>query len=244
MTRVVVKLVLIFVLVYAGVTVWYGRLEDTLRRDMRPRATAVQLQPGRTTKILRRHPDYRIIIKRNIFQAVVGAGPGGNEYLEPTALKLALLGTVSGTKRDARAIIVDEQKNKQNLYKIGDSVQGALIQSIERGKVILQVNGRREVLLLKDRQGSGRPNLRHLPPEPLMKSLRARLTRSGEKRLVPRIQPRRRSSYRLPLSAREKRIQNKRKEVKKAVVPAADNSLPPKSRDDGRATDSGIFSNE
>jgi len=242
--RVVVKLVLIFVLVYAGVTVWYGRLEDTLRQDTRsPETTVQQRQPRQTTKILRQRPDYRIIIERNIFQAVIGAEPGGDEYLEPTALKLSLMGTVSGTKRDARAIIVDEQKKKQDLYKIGDSVQGALIQSIERGKVILQVHGRREVLLLKDRQGGG-PGLRRLPPEPLMRSLRTRLTGSGEERLVPRIQPRRRSSYRLPLSVREERIQEKRGEVKKATVPAADDSLPPESRDDGQATDSGDFSNE
>ncbi len=240
MIRVVVKLVLIFVLVYAGVAVWYGRLEDTLRQDMRSHETVIQRQRGRTTKILRQRPDYRIIIKRNIFQAVIGAEPGGDEYLEPTALKLSLMGTVSGTKRDARAIIVDEQKKKQELYKIGDSVQGALIQSIERGKVILQVHGRREVLLLKERQGGSRPSRsrRQLPPEPLMqKSLRARLT--GEERLVPRIQPRRRSSYRLPLSVREKRS-----EVEKAVVPAKDDSLPPESRDDGQATDSGDFPNE
>ncbi len=237
MIRIVVRLVLIFVLVYAGVTVWYGRLEDTLRRDTRLHETAVQRQPRQATKILQQHPDYRIIIERNIFQAVVGAGPGGDEeYLEPTALKLSLLGTVSGTKRDARAIIVDEQKKKQDLYQIGDSVQGALIQSIERGKVILQVNGRREVLLLKDRQG-GRPDRRQLPPEPLMRSLRARLT--GKDRLVPRIQPRRRSNYRLPLSDRQERG-----EMEKEVAPAKDDSAPPESRDDDPATDSGDFSNE
>ncbi len=239
MIRVVIKLVLIFVLVYAGVAVWYGHLEDTLRKDMRLHEIAVQRQPRKTTKILRQRPDYRIIIERNIFQAVIGPGQGGDEYLEPTALKLSLLGTVSGTKRDARAIIVDEQKKKQDLYKIGDSVQGALIQSIERGKVILQVNGRREVLLLKDRQGGGGPGRRQLPPEPLMRSLRARLTGTGEERLVPRIQPRRRSSYRLPLSVRKERG-----EMEKAAVPAADDSAPPEPRNDGPATDAGEFSNE
>ncbi|VAW40197.1 hypothetical protein MNBD_DELTA04-1636 [hydrothermal vent metagenome] len=239
MIRVVVKLVLIFVLVYAGVTVWYGRLEDTLRQDIRSHETAVQRQPRKTTKILRQRPDYRIIIERNIFQAVIGGEPGGDEHLEPTALKLSLMGTVSGTKRDARAIIVDEQKKKQDLYKIGDSVQGALIQSIERGKVILQVHGRREVLLLKERQGGSRPDRRQLPPEPSMRSLRSRLTGAGEERLVPRIQPRRRSRYRLPLSVREERGG-----VEKAAVPAADDSLPPESRDNGQVPDSGGFSNE
>ncbi|NIA05520.1 MAG: hypothetical protein GWP11_06085 [Proteobacteria bacterium] len=242
MIRVIVKLVLIFVLVYAGVTVWYGRLEDTLRRDTRPHETVIQRQSGRTTKILRQRPDYRIIIKRNIFQAVIGAEPGGDEYLEPTALKLLLMGTVSGTKRDARAIIVDEQKKKQDLYRIGDSVQGALIQSIERGKVILQVHGRREVLLLKERQGGGpgRRQPSEQPPELPMRGLRARLTGAGEERLVPRIQPRRRSSYRRPpLSGREERGG-----VKKAAGPAADDSLPPESRDNGQVPDSGEFSNE
>ena len=45
---------------------------------------------------------------------------------------------------------------------MGSDVQGALIARIERGRVVLQVNGREEILNLKDPEG-GRPRPGGLP---------------------------------------------------------------------------------
>lgn len=160
MLRVIVNLVLLFVLAYAGVTIWYGRLEEKLQVMPETGATAVVQKEEEKTEILRKPDDYTIIVDRNIFQAgiaeaeeeTVAAAP---EELEPTKLKLSLMGTVSGKERDARAIIADDLKKQQDIYQVGDTIQGSLIKAIDRGRVILVVNGADEVLTLADREGGG-----------------------------------------------------------------------------------------
>jgi type II secretory pathway component PulC len=156
--RVAVKLLLIFVLVFAGVKIWYGRLEDRLRVPVAAKESTVTEPEVERTEIARKPDDYTIIVDRNIFQAAitkvekVEAPP---LELTATKLKLSLMGTISGVERDSRAIISDDQKKQQDIYQIGDSIQGALIKTIERGRVVLNVNGADEELLLKDREGGG-----------------------------------------------------------------------------------------
>ena len=140
MVRILIKLLLIFILVYAGVTIWYDRLEEKLMQDSVARAT-FEAPPEKKTEILRKPDDYTIIVKRNIFQAVVEKKEEDVKVeepapLEPTKLKLSLMGTISGTERDARAIISDDAKRQQDIYQVGDSLQGAMIKEIERGKVV------------------------------------------------------------------------------------------------------------
>jgi len=158
--RILVKLVLIFVLVFAAVSIWYSRVEVKLQKDSVSRSQAVVPLSEKKTEILRKPNDYTIIVRRNIFQAVVVKTEKDTkeiqtEILEPTKLKLTLMGTISGSERDARAIISDEVKRKQDIYQVGDSIQGAMIKSVERGKVVLSLNGKDEVLTLKDRKGGG-----------------------------------------------------------------------------------------
>jgi type II secretion system protein C len=158
--RVVVKLLLIFVLVFAGVKIWYGRLEERLQMPAAVTAAKVAEPEVERTEIARKPDDYSIIVDRNIFQAAitktekVETSPVPAE-LAATKLKLSLMGTISGVERDSRAIISDDQKKQQDIYQIGDSIQGALIKTIERGRVVLNVNGADEELLLKDREGGG-----------------------------------------------------------------------------------------
>lgn len=97
---------------------------------------------------------YRAIIKRNIF----GSGEDVSkemqaeeiENLQPTSLKLALLGTVSGNQQNSFAVIEEINKKKQALYRVGDSVQGAIVKKILRGKVILRVKERDEILTIEE----------------------------------------------------------------------------------------------
>lgn len=110
-----------------------------------------------------------MILKRNIFKAALEADeqPAGSreldlDALEETRMQLVLLGTVSGSREDARAIIRDEAAKKEDIYQVGSDIQGALIARIERGRVVLQVNGREEILNLKDPEG-GRPRTGGLP---------------------------------------------------------------------------------
>ena len=62
---------------------------------------------------------------------------------------------VAENNSENRAIIIDKKINKQNIFKLGDLLQGGTIKKILRGKVVLDVNGNAEALLLKDREGGG-----------------------------------------------------------------------------------------
>ncbi len=166
MIRVIVKLFLIFILVYAGVSFLYGRLEKRLSVPAAAVVSPVaQAEPVEKTKqVLRKTGNYQIILTRNIFEAVLEQKDVKPKKKKPekvekepeeTTLKLVLQGTVSGDERDSRAIIVDQKEKKQDIYQIGDAVQGALITSIERGKVILELNGKKQLLLIKERKGGG-----------------------------------------------------------------------------------------
>ncbi len=85
---------------------------------------------------------------RSLFgPAAVSIASSGASSDEPaTQLQLKLLGTIPGDKSIALADIEDVQSKMENLYHIGDTIQGAKIAEIARGRVILLANGRREVL--------------------------------------------------------------------------------------------------
>jgi len=99
-----------------------------------------------------RHPlsDYRAIMDRNLFKTKTGTGGRPQkldiESLTPTDLKLKLLGTVTGDEKEAYAVIEDTAVRRQNLYKIGDAIQNATLKMILREKVVLNVNGKDEIL--------------------------------------------------------------------------------------------------
>ncbi|MCI5212112.1 MAG: hypothetical protein D3910_25785, partial [Candidatus Electrothrix sp. ATG2] len=119
------------------------------------------------------NPDFQVIIRRNIFQLIQKEVPEENTEQQdvevqaapegvPTKLNLILLGTILGDDQTSRAIIIEGNKKEQKLYRIGDAVQGAIIESIERGQVTLEVFGAEETLLMKKREGGG-PGMPKLP---------------------------------------------------------------------------------
>jgi len=113
---------------------------------------------------------YKPILKRNIF----GSGEDVSkeirteeiENLQPTSLKLALLGTVAGNRQNAFAVIEEIDKKKQALYRVGDSVQGAIVKKILRGKVILRVKERDEILTIEE-AAALRAGKKYLTSEPI-----------------------------------------------------------------------------
>ncbi|MBU4075719.1 MAG: hypothetical protein KKI12_07655 [Proteobacteria bacterium] len=69
------------------------------------------------------------------------------ERLKPTDLKLKLWGTVTADdKQTAYAVIEEQEAKKQSLYRVGDKIQNATVKMILREKVILNINGRDEIL--------------------------------------------------------------------------------------------------
>jgi type II secretory pathway component PulC len=123
-----------------------------------------------------KRPDHQVILKRNLF----GPPPKKNkadetaktaaDQLAATSLDLVLLGTISGSPKNRRAIILDKKKKVQDIYFQGDVIQGALIKEIQRGKIILNRDGKDEILIPETpKTNSTRPKnpalLSQLPPE-------------------------------------------------------------------------------
>lgn len=98
--------------------------------------------------------DYTIIIKRSLFGKIPEKpgekAPEPKPAITATSLKLVLLGTISGDTNDQRAFIRNKKDNTQDIYYKGDAIEHALIKEISRGKIILTVNGKDEVLLMEE----------------------------------------------------------------------------------------------
>lgn len=141
---------------------------STIGVDIFYRTLSLQLVDVRASQITevtvpkRVHPEqpqlkhFDVIVDRNIFGAAESAAAGvvetpqiqkeDIEALERTTLKIVLLGTVTGPEESARAVIEDSARKVQGLYRVGDAVQNAVIQKIVRGKVVLRVGEKDQVL--------------------------------------------------------------------------------------------------
>lgn len=152
------NLVALGVISYVGVNLFYLTTTAYLR-GFDAQKKFIYLAPdvkeqGKSTKAF-----YQAIVDRNIFVTEEAAPEESSveelEELEPTSLKIALLGTVVGGQQDGFAVIEEVGKRKQGLYKVGDSVEGATVRRILRGKVVLRVNDKDEVLTMKEEPASG-----------------------------------------------------------------------------------------
>lgn len=96
--------------------------------------------------------DLKIIVKRQLFgapaseQPVVKEPVKDEENIAASTLDVVLMGTVKSDNDGNRAIILDKATRKQQIYGVGDAIEGALIEKILRGKVILVANGKNEIL--------------------------------------------------------------------------------------------------
>ena len=152
------NLVALGIISYVGVNLLYLTTTAYLRgADTQKRI--IYLAPdvkeqGKSTKAF-----YQAIVDRNIFVTEEAAPEETSveelEELEQTSLKIDLLGTVVGDEQDGFAVIEEVGKRKQGLYKVGDSVEGATVRRILRGKVVLRVNDKDEVLTMKEEPASG-----------------------------------------------------------------------------------------
>jgi general secretion pathway protein C len=102
--------------------------------------------------------DYQAIVDRNLFNtgknplAAPGKGAAGIDVdkLKQTGLKLKLWGTGIGPDGQTYAVIEDPKTREQLLYRPGDTVQKAAIKMVLRQKVVLNVDGRDEVLIMEE----------------------------------------------------------------------------------------------
>ncbi|PIE60962.1 MAG: hypothetical protein CSA29_05825 [Desulfobacterales bacterium] len=84
------------------------------------------------------------------------------EKLKETKLKLDLLGTVTGTGTSPKALIRKSGKSRVGIYAVGDKMDGARIEAVMRMRVVLMVNGKKEVLRMKKNKSPERLKPSHL----------------------------------------------------------------------------------
>ena len=102
----------------------------------------------------RRLEDYALIASKDVFhttkETAKTAGKDQGEEIKVTELNLELKGTVVGDGKDSYAFILDRGSRKEEVYYANDFVMGAQILRIMKGRVILNVDGREEALLMVD----------------------------------------------------------------------------------------------
>ena len=102
----------------------------------------------------KRLEDYALIASRDVFHTTKEtANTGGKdqeEEIKITDLNLELKGTVVGDGKDSYAFILEKGSRKEEVYYANDYVMGARIVKIMKGRVILNVNGSEEALLMTD----------------------------------------------------------------------------------------------
>ena len=155
------NLVALAAIVFIGVDIFYRIVRSDLRQVNTKEIEMRQIQDVESHKTSS-WSDYRVITDRNLFGSLVRSSGDAKsediESFEPTTLKIALLGTTTGNHKNAFAVIEEIDRKKQDLYKAGDSIQGAVVKKVLRGKVILRVNNKDEMLIMKKPHSSQTEN--------------------------------------------------------------------------------------
>lgn len=159
-TILIINLAIIALAAYFGVSLFYKITAFQLKAEKIPVDAPDAVIAVKNTGH-RPFDDYRPILTRDLFKTSKTPAPAtakkevNLDDMEQTQLNLKLWGTVTGSEEQAYAVIEDTQKREQNLYRVGDSIQNAVVKMIRRAKVVLQVDGRDEVLAMEEiQQGS------------------------------------------------------------------------------------------
>lgn len=151
--HIIFNLLALSVIIYIGVDIFYTVVRARLRQ-VDTKASVAQAITD-----YKKHPKpsfdhYQSILGRNIFGSTDRPSDEIDaqdiEALEPTTLAIALLGTVTGSPHNTYAVIEETNKRKQGLFKVGDSIQDGTVKMILRGKVILSVEDKDEILTMDE----------------------------------------------------------------------------------------------
>lgn len=151
-TKKAFQIILVSVIVLFAADMVLKILDSRLRVERpRPAENEKALSGKRET---RPSSAYSKITERNLFQGT-SAAPAGEDKGEDTLdhpvtdLKLILKGTVVGSKERSFAVIEDSKLRVQNLYHVDDSItSGVTLSSIYNDRVVINRNGRKELLLM------------------------------------------------------------------------------------------------
>ena len=100
--------------------------------------------------------DYKALVERNLFAVKQDEAQTPKESdllanldkLALTSLNCTLIGTVIQENGDSWAIIKDNQSNKEEKASVGSMISGAKVVMILRNKVVLNFNGKDELLVM------------------------------------------------------------------------------------------------
>ena len=156
-----INYVLITCAAYFGVNAFYKTATARLQISA-PQAALQQRSISQDGDALRPLSYYQMINKRNLFNLKEDAPQKAEEKvdvaeLKQTDLQLKLWGTVIGGEGGSYAVIEDAKQRSQNLYKVDDQVQNAVIKEIQREKVVLLVNGEYEILEMEKMESRAAP---------------------------------------------------------------------------------------
>jgi general secretion pathway protein C len=106
---------------------------------------------------------YQEIISRDLFRTrhtgkVASNGRDDTDNLETARLDARLWGTVSGNDSSRFAVIETKDSTnrpQQNLFREGDTIENAIIKRILRDKVVISLDGQRQLLLMEDYKSQG-----------------------------------------------------------------------------------------
>jgi general secretion pathway protein C len=150
----IINYLLITCAVYFSVDAFYEMATARLQ-VAHPQVTLEETSIAQDGEAVRPLSYYHSVNERNLFnlkedETQKAAPKLDVEELKQTKLQLKLWGTVIGGDRDSYAVIEDAKERAQNLYKIDDQVQNAVIKEIHREKVVLMVNGDYEILEMQE----------------------------------------------------------------------------------------------
>lgn len=158
----IINLILITAAVFFGVRIFYAFITAELNAEMISVSPAeygnknVSSMPVAGAAGEQQYAAYQPIVDRDLFKT--GAAqprenaikPSDLEKLQKTQLNLKLWGTITGNTGTLYAVIEDNTKREQQLYREGSKIQQAAIKMILRKKVVLTVNGQDEILEMED----------------------------------------------------------------------------------------------
>ncbi len=160
--HILLNLLVLSVVIYTGVDIFYTLAGSKLTEVKTEQFTSEHFKDTTTQGKRQSFDHYLGAINTNLFgevQETVKEPAEGLEVddLEATTLNITLLGTVSGDQKSAVAIIQERAKRTQSLFKEGDTIQNATIAKILRGKVVLRVGDKNQILTMEEKPRSSAP---------------------------------------------------------------------------------------
>jgi len=148
-------------IVVSGLIIWVGVSIVTTWASSRRAGDSALSVPSKmsipkdlTSSKGKRPEDYALITAKDVFHTTKEtpktSGKDQAEEIKVTDLNIELKGTVVGEGKDSYAFILDKGSKKEEVYYANDFVMGAQILKIMKGRVILNVDGREEALLMVD----------------------------------------------------------------------------------------------